>query len=214
MQFILTFAHDLSCHLHSPGPPFPNFTVIIHWSPFFWASLILMNYFEGQPSSLVLLTRKSHTRCDIYRTSKHDIYPPCAQRINNNAFFFSFKALLLHHALKIYSIFVMLYFLPACKSCKFSLILKCIIILSCDITQCHVEKGKANFRLTQRFYTLNQISIAVDLITNYAEISFRVTVLILYTWGVYPITVSHFALSAWSGFTVTTARAASSAQLQ
>lgn len=30
MQFILTFAHDLSCHLHSPGLPFPNFTVIIH----------------------------------------------------------------------------------------------------------------------------------------------------------------------------------------
>lgn len=30
MHFILTFAHDLSCHLHSAGLPFPNFTVIIH----------------------------------------------------------------------------------------------------------------------------------------------------------------------------------------
>lgn len=95
--------------------------------------------------------------------------------------FFSPQTSLLLHALKIYSILVTLYFLPACKGCKFCLLFKCIIILSCHITQCDVEKGRANFELTQRFYTLNQISITADFITNYTEISFSVTVLILYT---------------------------------
>lgn len=65
--FILTFAHDFSCHLLSSGIPFPNFTVIIHWSPFSfffsflffpWVLLILNDYFEGQTRSPELLTRK------------------------------------------------------------------------------------------------------------------------------------------------------------
>lgn len=64
--------------------------------------------------------------------------------------------------------------------------------------ECDVKKGRANSTLTQRFYTL-QLSIAANFITNYTEISFNLTVLILYTLGVYLIMVSHFALSGASG---------------
>lgn len=62
-----------------------------------------------------------------------------------------------------------------------------------------VKKGRTNSKLTQRFYTLNQLSIAANFITKYTEISFNLIVLILYTLGVYLIMVSHFALSGVSG---------------
>lgn len=65
--------------------------------------------------------------------------------------------------------------------------------------ECDVKKGRANSKLKQRFYTLNQLSVAANFITNYTEIPFNLTVLILYTLGVYLIMVSHFALSGVSG---------------
>lgn len=61
-----------------------------------------------------------------------------------------------------------------------------------------VKKRRTNSKLTQRFYALKQVSIAADFITNCAEISFDVTVSILYTLGVYLIMVSHLALSGVS----------------